>query len=195
MEWARNMRVYVREPRAADAEAFIEKNRESLSLHRPWVYPMTTQAGYEAYLDRLGEDRYEGYLVCRKRDDEIVGAVNLSEIIRSSMNGAFVGYWGYQGYTGRGYLTEGLALVFDQAFRSLGLHRLEINIQPTNTSSISLARRLGLRKEGFSPKYLNIGGEWRDHERWAVLVDEWAEKGGSLWVRSRKYIERSNQEI
>jgi len=92
-------------------------------------------------------------------------------------------------------LTEGLALVFDQAFGSLGLHRLEINIQPTNTDSIALARRLGLRKEGVSPKYLNIGGEWRDHERWAVLADEWAEKGGSLWVQSRKYIERSKQEI
>ena len=92
-------------------------------------------------------------------------------------------------------MTEGLALVFDKAFGSLGLHRLEINIQPTNTNSIAVARRLGLRKEGFSPKYLKIGGEWRDHERWAVLLDEWAEKGGSLCVRSRKYIERSKQVI
>lgn len=189
------MRVYIREPSVADAEVFIQKNRKSLSMHRPWVYPMTTLPGYQAYLERLRESRYEGYLVCRKKDNEIVGAVNLSEIIRGAMNGAFVGYWGYDGLTGKGYMTEGLALVFDQAFGPLGLHRLEINIQPVNTDSISLTRRLGLRKEGFSPKYLNIGGEWRDHERWAILAEEWAEKGGSLWVLSRQYIERSAQEI
>lgn len=189
------MRVYIRKPCIADAEVFVEKNRKSLSMHRPWVYPMTTLAGYQAFLGRLQEDRYEGYFVCRKSDDEIVGAVNLSEIIRGAMNGAFVGYWGYEGYAGKGYLTEGLALVFDQAFGPLGLHRLEVNIQPMNTDSIALARRLGLRKEGLSPKYLNIGGEWRDHERWAVLAEEWAEKGGSLWVFSRKYIERAAQEI
>jgi len=189
------MRVYIREPSIADSETFIEKNRKSLSIHRPWVYPMTTPAGYGAYLDRLRESRYEGYFVCRKRDDEIVGAVNLSEIIRGAMNGAFVGYWGYDGFTGKGYMTEGLALVFDQAFGALGLHRLEINIQPVNTDSIALARRLGLRKEGFSPKYLIIGGEWRDHERWAILAEEWSEKGGSLWVLSRQYVKRATQEI
>lgn len=178
------MRVYLREPRVSDAETFVEKNRSSLSLHRPWVYPPTSLAGYQAYLERLQDGRYEGYFVCRKRDAEIVGVVNLSEIIRGAMNGAFVGYWGYEGFTGNGYLTEGLALVFDQAFGPLGLHRLEINIQPTNTGSVALARRLGLRNEGFSPKYLNIGGEWRDHDRWAIIEEDWTERGGSLWVLS-----------
>lgn len=171
------MRVYIRAPRISDAKVFVEKNRTSLSMHHPWVHPTTTLEGYRAYVDRLKDDRYQGFFICRKRDAELVGVVNLSEIIRGAMNGAFVGYWGYQGCTGRGYLTEGLALVFDQAFGPLGLHRLEINIQPANTESVSLARRLGLRKEGFSPKYLNIGGEWRDHDRWALLSDEWKKRG------------------
>ena len=34
-----------------------------------------------------------------------------------------------------------------------------------------LVRRLGFRREGMSPRYLRINGEWRDHERWALLAD------------------------
>ncbi len=184
------MRVYIREPRLSDEGEFIGMNQESLSLHRPWVFPPTASAGFRSYLERLEDPRYEGFFICRKSDAAIVGVVNVSEIIRGPMSGAFVGYWGYEGETGKGYLTEGLALVFDAAFGPLGLHRLEINIQPANTDSIALAQRLGLRKEGFSPQYLNIGGEWKDHERWALLADEWMEKGGSLWVANERAASR-----
>lgn len=163
----------------------MEKSRESLAMHRPWVFPPTAPDGYRAFLNRLSSDRYEGFLICRKSDDSIVGVANLSEIIRGAMDGAFVGYWVFEGYEGKGFMTEGLALVFDQAFLNLGLHRLEVNIQPTNTASIALVGRLGLEKEGYSRKYLKIGGEWKDHERWALLADDWMSKGGSLWVESQ----------
>jgi ribosomal-protein-alanine N-acetyltransferase len=54
----------------------------------------------------------------------------------------------------------------------MSLHRVEANIQPNNAASIALVKRCGFRLEGFSPRYLKIAGEWRDHERWALLADE-----------------------
>jgi ribosomal-protein-alanine N-acetyltransferase len=69
-------------------------------------------------------------------------------------------------------MRQALALVVTTAFSELGLHRLEANIQPANVRSRGVAARLGFRQEGFSPRYLKIGGEWRDHERWAILADE-----------------------
>jgi ribosomal-protein-alanine N-acetyltransferase len=58
----------------------------------------------------------------------------------------------------------------------LRLHRVEANIQPRNRASIALVKSLGFRQEGYSPRYLKIGGRWRDHERWALLVDDWRPK-------------------
>jgi ribosomal-protein-alanine N-acetyltransferase len=69
-------------------------------------------------------------------------------------------------------MTEAVRLTVAYAFRELALHRVEANIQPDNHSSVALVRRVGFRKEGFSPRYLQVGGTWRDHERWALLADE-----------------------
>ena len=69
-------------------------------------------------------------------------------------------------------MSEGLRLVIGHAFAQMGLHRVEANIQPGNLASIALVRRCGFKKEGFSPRYLKIFGEWRDHERWALLADD-----------------------
>ena len=71
---------------------------------------------------------------------------------------------------GQGLMREGLQAAVRDAFRSLKLHRLEANIQPANAASIALVRACGFSKEGYSPRYLKIGGRWRDHERWAILA-------------------------
>jgi ribosomal-protein-alanine N-acetyltransferase len=50
---------------------------------------------------------------------------------------------------------------------------VEANIQPQNRASIPLVKRAGFVREGYSRRYLKNGGQWRDHERWAILYDDW----------------------
>jgi ribosomal-protein-alanine N-acetyltransferase len=108
-----------------------------------------------------------------KEDDAIVGSINLSQIFRGGFKSAYLGYQIGAPFAGRGYMTEAIRLVLQYAFREMKLHRLEANVQPGNRASIALVERVGFTKEGYSRRYLKIGGRWRDHERWAIVAEEW----------------------
>jgi ribosomal-protein-alanine N-acetyltransferase len=164
-------RVILRPPTPADEDRFLAAMRASRRAHRPWLDPPLDSGAYQAYLARLDGERKFGYLACRRDDDEIVGWLNVSEIVRGSLQSAFLGYGGVATHAGQGYMTEAVQLVVREAFGTLGLHRLEANIQPGNVASIALARRCGFEQEGFSPRYLKVGGRWCDHERWAIRAD------------------------
>ena len=97
----------------------------------------------------------------------------LHQIFHGAFRGAYLGYYMGAPYANRGYMTEALQLMLRYAFKKIKLHRLEANIQPGNTASIALVRRAGFRREGYSPRYLKICGRWRDHERWAITVEDW----------------------
>jgi len=100
---------------------------------------------------------------------ELAGAINLTNLVYGVFQSGYLGYFAFKGHEGRGHMKRGLSLVVRHAFRELGLHRLEANIQPGNIASIALVRACGFSKEGYSPAYLKIGGRWCDHERWALV--------------------------
>ncbi len=159
-------------PLREDAAPLIAAHQASRDLHRPWVEPFTDQAGFDAWFLRGLTGANISLIVRRMNDATPVGIVNLNEIVGGAFLSAYLGYWAMAGQDGRGVMRVALGLAIAHAFGALGLHRLEANIQPGNGRSIALVRRLGFRQEGFSPRYLRIGGEWRDHERWAILADE-----------------------
>lgn len=70
-------------------------------------------------------------------------------------------------------MSQSLKLVLHEFFSRLKLHRIEANIQPTNSASIHLVPQNGFLKEGFSPRYLKIHGIWQDHFRFALTYEDW----------------------
>lgn len=165
----RGDRVFLRHLEAVDEDAFVHAVRSSRKLHRPWSYLPESSTDFRAMLGRpLGES----YLICRNDDEAFAGCASLGQIVFGNLRSAYLGYSAFVPHHGRGYMTEGLGLVLRHAFGTLGLHRVEANVQPDNERSIALVQRLGFRREGYSPRYLKIGNRWRDHVRFAIVADE-----------------------
>jgi ribosomal-protein-alanine N-acetyltransferase len=162
-------RVYLRPVSRRDRHEFLTLMLESRTLHEPWINPPLTPNAFQNYLARTQRDDHEGLLICSRRTDEIVGVINLNNIVRGTFLSASLGYYSTARHTGQGYMQEGLTLTKRHAFQTLGLHRLEANIQPDNHRSIALVRRCGFVKEGMSPAFLFLAGRWRDHERWTAF--------------------------
>lgn len=168
--------VYIRSPQVDDCDEFIRLNRASLHFYRGLVSPISTEEQFADYIKRCEQSDFEAFLVCRKEDHTIVGAINLSQVFRGGFKSAYLDYRIGAQFAGRGYMTQAIELVLRHAFNEMKLHRVEANIQAGNRASIALVKRVGFIREGYSRRYLKVGGRWRDHERWAILVEDWREK-------------------
>lgn len=157
---------------AEDEEAFLNAVRRSGRLFDGWVAPLDSSEKFLEHLKKYSRDCCYSFLA-KAPDGDLIGCINLNEIVRGAFQSAYLGYYAFEPNQGRGQMKEALSSVISRAFGVLGLHRLEANIQPGNSSSIGLVKSLGFRLEGHSPRYLKIGGQWRDHERYAITSEEW----------------------
>lgn len=173
--------MFLRPPRPSDRDAFLAAVARSRRLHGSWVHPPDSPETYTAYLRAFGgplrrsplDARHAAFLALDRNTLDPVGVFNFSEIVRGGLQSAFLGYYAFDGWEGRGFMREGLALALATAFHTLLLHRVEANVQPDNTRSIRLVEAAGFVREGYSPRYVKVGGRWRDHIRYALLVENW----------------------
>ena len=166
-------RIFLRHPQEPDQDEYIALNRRSASFFRGLAAPPTTPEQYAAFLRRCRVDTNVWFFICRQTDGHVLGSISLSEIVRSSFQSAYLGYQIGAEFARQGYMTEAIALMLRYAFLNLKLHRLEANIQLGNVPSLAVVKRAGFVKEGYSRRYLKICGRWRDHERWAILAEDW----------------------
>ncbi len=166
---ARGERVAIRLLERGDRERFTRAVRENAEVLHPWLAMPANDGDFDTYAARFDGELREGFVICLPETGELAGFCNINNIVRGGFRCGALGYGAF--LPGRGLVTEGVALVVRHAFGPMGLHRLEINVQPANTASVALARRVGCRREGLSPGFLFVDGAWRDHERWAVTAE------------------------
>jgi ribosomal-protein-alanine N-acetyltransferase len=174
--YVEGQQVFLRSPTSKDRAEFIALNRASKRFHRGLISPPTTPEQFAEFLERSDKEESASILICLLADGSIIGAMSLSQIFRKGFQSAYLGYFIGARYANHGYMTEAIELLLSYAFKQLKLHRLEANIQPANAPSIALVKRAGFKKEGYSRNYLKIAGRWRDHERWAILAEDWKTK-------------------
>jgi ribosomal-protein-alanine N-acetyltransferase len=182
--------VNLRLVKAKDAkrlERLILGNREWL---RPWE--ATNPSGPNSFDIRA---QVRG-LIRQMKDDqglpfvieyrgEVVGQLNVSNILYGSVGSAILGYWIAPEYAGRQITPTAVALVSDYLLNIVGLHRVEIDIRPENTASLRIVEKLGLRFEGTKERFIHINGDWRDHFVFAVTAEEVPEGILNRWKQNR----------
>jgi ribosomal-protein-alanine N-acetyltransferase len=102
----------------------------------------------------------------------LVGQINVSNVVYGVLRSCTVGYWIDSAVAGRAITPTAVALVIDHCFGPAQLHRVEIDIRPENAASLRVVEKLGLRREGYYERFLDIDGGWRDHVAFAVTIEE-----------------------
>jgi len=107
--------------------------------------------------------------IFKKEDrNKAIGNICFSNIIYGNFLSCFLGYKLDKNEINKGYTTEAVKKGILIIFNEYKLHRVEANIIPENLRSIRVVEKLGFEKEGYSKRYLNIGGKWRDHIHYAI---------------------------
>lgn len=166
-------RVRLERPSARREREYLRAALRSRALHRGYVVLASTPHEFDAYLRAARRVNQESFFVIDASTHELAGVININEIVRHAELSGRLGYYAFVPHAGKGLMREGLELVVGRAFDELGLHRLEANIQSSNRRSIALVEGFGFRSEGKARGFLKIGNRWRDHERWALLKEDW----------------------
>lgn len=103
-------------------------------------------------------------------DGELVGRINLNDIVRGPFQSCHLGYWVAQSANGRGVATAAAAAIARLAFEELGLHRIQAGTLVHNAASQKVLERNGFVRFGTAPQYLNIAGRWQDHVLFQLIA-------------------------
>ncbi len=147
----------IREKNRKHLEPFEPKWRDGNQDSKYWDRRLARQSIY------WGEDRGYYFLILDRNDSELIGGININNVVRGAAQFASIGYWIDQDNQGKGLMRESLQLVLAYAFQELRLHRINASCMPHNQRSINLLKRLGFAEEGFAKRYIQINGEWEDH--------------------------------
>ena len=102
---------------------------------------------------------------------EVVGRVNLNNVVLGALRSAAVGYWVDAEHQGRGLATGAVEFACAQA-QQRGLHRVEAGTLLHNTASQRVLERCGFEPYGMAPKFLFIDGAWRDHKLYQRILHD-----------------------
>lgn len=110
--------------------------------------------------------------VARLEDDHIIGTGTLFNL-ETEHRRVEVGYALAHSFWGQGYATETVAMLLEFAFSTLGLHRVEADVDPRNKRSVRVLERQGFEREGYFRERYRVRGEIQDGVFLGLLRHEW----------------------
>ncbi len=156
-----------------------DENREYLEKWLDWVEPTKEAGDILQYLNEK-EEKYENKTKVEYGiyfNEIYMGNIAVFDIDSIHKSGE-IGYWIGKEFSGKGFMTEALAILEKEAFENMGLHRVQIICDIENEPSIKVALKNNYQFEGtlrglkFSP-YFN---EFRDMKMYSKLKSEYHQK-------------------
>jgi ribosomal-protein-alanine N-acetyltransferase len=104
--------------------------------------------------------------------DVNVGRFNLAGVMRGPFQSAGLGYWVDAEYSGQGLASAAVRAIVEFARKDLGLHRIEASTLLHNVGSQRVLAKAGFEQIGMAPAYLQIAGQWQDHNLYQVVLHD-----------------------
>ncbi|MCR8641182.1 GNAT family N-acetyltransferase [Paenibacillus sp. N1-5-1-14] len=173
----RGNNFYLRNLQHEDAQAQLDLFVKNRLFFEPFL--MTSgdefytlehhQHRIEKQISNIKEDKAYSFGIFLNENDQLIGNLNLFQVIRGALQGAFIGYFLDKDVNGKGYTTEAVKLAVNYAFEELKLHRIEAGVMPHNLASLRVLEKSGFHKEGIAIKNVLINGKWEDHQVLAII--------------------------
>ncbi|GAY12251.1 GNAT family N-acetyltransferase [Pseudonocardia sp. N23] len=185
--------VLLRRPRLDDAEQWrAVRLREQARIERfwatagtPWDARHSVESWVSTVLMMRGLARAGRALpFVAEVDGRFAGEVVFTAIDRGTGT-TEAGVWFDPALLRTGVFELAPAMGFDHVADELGLRRITAPIATTNLAAGRAARRLGFRPEMRVPGYMDVGGERRDHDLYALTTDDRPEGGFAAAVLRR----------
>lgn len=92
-----------------------------------------------------------------------IGSIDLEQFWSHPIQSSFLGFALDQNYTGKGYMTESLQMLFPFCKNKLHLHKIFATTDINNIKSQALLQRLGFTSIGNIENYIFMNNRWQDH--------------------------------
>jgi RimJ/RimL family protein N-acetyltransferase len=170
-------RLRLRPLRAADAGDVFALYGDP-DVTRYWSFETWTRpAQAEAWLaERLtwGPPTVYPWALADRADDRLLGMVSLF-VLTGRPHCAELGYSLLPSHQGQGLAREGVRRAVEFAFDTLGLERIEADVDPLNEPSWRLVEKLGFKREGLLRNRWRVRGEFTDSWIYGLLRPDFRE--------------------
>lgn len=156
---------------AGELYLLVDEHRQELSRWLPWVPATRAVADSSFYILSLTGFWKTGLSYGVFENEHLAGTVGFQHGDERN-NRVEIGYWLAPPFQRRGLATRALRLILRAAFEHTALHRVAARVQPENTRSIALLKKLGFQREGIERQGLKFPEGYRDHEVYSLLRSE-----------------------
>ena len=168
-------RLVLRLWQPADESLFVEAVAESLETLRLWLpwarAPLEEQWGeMEKFLARPESAGDTIYGLFDPTESRVLGGVGMH--VRNGEEDREIGYWLRTEVTGHGYISEAVAALTEEIFKSLRVSTVTIVCDPLNVRSAGVPQRLGFENTGIFPPKV-ITPDRTEDMIWRITREAW----------------------